>query len=273
MPTYIYKDDQQQGPYDDEYIEMCLNKGKLSYDDLCWKEGWGEEWKPLSTIFSPHQQISAPPSSPNTPKKAPVEIESIEAKKKTGCLSLIVKTIGTLLSIFIVIAIIAVKDSDKTNKGDRANPPKPDNSPTQQQLRIGEDIKTDNFSIKVNSIKILQVVGNDFMHSTASDGAVYVAVQWSYKNISDKPISAFRKPSLHLKDPNGTKYDADIGASGYYATQVQIDAKVVSDLNPGISVTDANVFEISEDLLAKKGWEIFIDADSDIEIPFSYKKE
>lgn len=84
MSTYIYKDDQQQGPYDDEYIEMCLNKGKLSYDDHCWKEGW-EEWKPLAAAFTrpiPPPPTKAPPATPQPSTTSSAKSE-ISASDKT----------------------------------------------------------------------------------------------------------------------------------------------------------------------------------------------
>ena len=84
MSTYIYKDDQQQGPYDDEYIEMCLNKGKLSYDDHCWKEGW-EEWKPLSAAFTRPTPPPPPKASSATPQPSPTATakSEISASDKT----------------------------------------------------------------------------------------------------------------------------------------------------------------------------------------------
>jgi hypothetical protein len=53
------------GPYDDDYIIFCLEKGKFSYDDLCWQEGWSE-WRVIKSIFSQsaNPTFSAPQISP-----------------------------------------------------------------------------------------------------------------------------------------------------------------------------------------------------------------
>lgn len=136
-----------------------------------------------------------------------------------------------------------------------------------QTVQIGSTIKTSKLEIQITSVKTLSRVGGEMLESKASDGGVYLAVQWNYKNISDVPISTFNQPSLHLKDPKGTKYDHDMEASSSYASELSIDEKILSDLNPGIRVKGAEVFEVSKELFATPGWKLFIDADQEIEIP------
>jgi len=48
--TFIYKNEQQLGPFDDATILQSLNNGSFDYADLCWRDGW-EEWKPLDAIY------------------------------------------------------------------------------------------------------------------------------------------------------------------------------------------------------------------------------
>ena len=106
MPTYIYKDDQQQGPYDDEYIEMCLNKGKLSYDDHCWKEGW-EEWKPLSAAFTRPTPPPPPKASSATPKITTQPSPTPAAQTdKTESLKSFKEGIGTKRKAYIIVCLI-----------------------------------------------------------------------------------------------------------------------------------------------------------------------
>lgn len=46
-------------------------------------------------------------------------------------------------------------------------------------------------------------------------------------------------------------------ASGSYAVETKIDdSKILSDLNPGITVTGTEVYEISKDAFAKGKWYI-----------------
>jgi len=47
---------------------------------------------------------------------------------------------------------------------------------------------------------------------------------------------------------------------------INLNKKVASNLNPGISQTDASVFEVSKEIWAKKGWKVRVSADKNIEI-------
>ena len=64
MSTYILKNNEQTGPYEDADIRSGLASGAFSYDDHAWREGMAE-WQPLSTLYPP------PPSTPRIPP-APV---------------------------------------------------------------------------------------------------------------------------------------------------------------------------------------------------------
>jgi len=50
MSAYIWKDNQQTGPFIDDVILQALSDGKFSYDDLAWREGLAE-WQPLGTLY------------------------------------------------------------------------------------------------------------------------------------------------------------------------------------------------------------------------------
>lgn len=132
--------------------------------------------------------------------------------------------------------------------------------------KVGDVIKTDKFEITITSIEEKAKVGNQYISKSPSDGGTYIAVQWQCKNVSDKPIGSFSLPTIHLVDSNGTKYDADIDASGTFATEVKLDSKVLSDLNPGITVKNAGVFEISKETYQKGGWKLLINADKDVNV-------
>ena len=55
--TYIHKNDQQLGPFDDSVILMSLSNGAFEYEDLCWRDGW-EDWKPLGSIYPRPKAVS-----------------------------------------------------------------------------------------------------------------------------------------------------------------------------------------------------------------------
>lgn len=129
---------------------------------------------------------------------------------------------------------------------------------------IGDLITTEKFEITILSVEKRKQVGSSFFSSTPAEGGLYITVQWQYKNISSEPIGTFSVPYIRLIDENETRYSSDIGASGNFATELDLDRKILSDLNPGITVQDADVFEISEELYESGEWKIFINADDDI---------
>ncbi len=135
---------------------------------------------------------------------------------------------------------------------------------------IGQPIATDKFEITVMSLGVRKSLGGEYINATPAEGAIYVTVQWKYKNISKKPIGSFSTPRIKLVDANGIEYDTDANASGMYATEVKTDEKILSNLNPGLTVTAADAYEISRDSLANPGWELLIDADRDITVPFEF---
>ncbi len=172
---------------------------------------------------------------------------------------------GILALIVIGIIAGAVGGGDKSDNeskevssNDKATSNESAQKPEQVKYKVSDTIKTDKFEITITLVKEREDVGSDYFQSTPSEGGIYIAVQWKYKNISDKPISSFSTPSLKLIDSNNVTYDADIGASGNFATELDLDRKILSDLNPGILVNDASVFEVGKEQLEKRGWEILV---------------
>ena len=58
MNIYIYKNDQQFGPFDDAQISEALNSGEFSFEDLAWKEGL-TEWVRLEDLLKKPQKMTA----------------------------------------------------------------------------------------------------------------------------------------------------------------------------------------------------------------------
>lgn len=164
------------------------------------------------------------------------------------------------LGIFIGLIVLAVIFGEENNSGSVTKSGSGSNQES-EALAVGDFFQTRNFEISISDIQLHSSVGGQYFSSQPSEGALYVAVQWNYKNISDKPIGPFSTPSIKLKDANGTSYSADIGASSSYATELDIDSKVLSDLNPGIRVRDGDVFEVSEEAFDMETWTLFVDAD------------
>lgn len=126
------------------------------------------------------------------------------------------------------------------------------------RIGIGQSFRTRRFQIEVNSVQLRSQVGGDFINDSAAQGAEYVAVAWTYENISNNPADAFSVPRVHLVDAHGTVYDPDIEASSVYATQIDATAKALSNANPGIALTDGAVFEVSQQLFDPRTWTILV---------------
>jgi len=172
----------------------------------------------------------------------------------------------TGILVLIVIGIIG------SASGGSKNTPSPSNNSTatenkseaqEVRYKVGDVFKTDKFKIIINSAEERSIVGSQYFEKKPSQGGTFVAVQLQYKNITDKPIGSFSTPTIKLVDKNGTEYSADAGASGNFATELKLDRKILSDLNPGITVNDAAIFEVSKEQYAKSGWSLAIKADKD----------
>lgn len=124
---------------------------------------------------------------------------------------------------------------------------------------IGDAVQSDNLEITITNFEEKSSVGNQYLNKEVSEGGTYVAIQYKMKNISNEPVGMFDYPTLNLVDEQGNKYDPDIDASTNYAVETGIDnSKILSDLNPGITVTDTEVYEISKEMFSTGAWYIQI---------------
>jgi hypothetical protein len=52
MATYVRRNGEKLGPFQDAQLLSSLQQGTFSYDDLALRDGW-TDWKPLRTLFAP----------------------------------------------------------------------------------------------------------------------------------------------------------------------------------------------------------------------------
>lgn len=142
-----------------------------------------------------------------------------------------------------------------------------ENKPT--LLKVGTTGKTEKFEITLISVStkgyVGQYVADTLMGEKAPEGATFIAISYKLKNISKEPIGAFSVPSVKLVSPEGTKYDENAAAGVFYKIEQKMDEKILSDINPSITIRTGTIFEVAKELWQKKGWKIIFDADSDIE--------
>ncbi|QJC98244.1 YxkC [Bacillus mojavensis] len=165
------------------------------------------------------------------------------------------KIITFILAVVVIIIIANIgggggsEATSKTSSSSKAE--------TEKTYNIGDTVKTEKTEVTVTKVEKRDSVGNEFLNKKASDGGILVAVQYTVKNVSKKPISSFSIPTVKLVDSTDTSYDADIDASSNYAAETKIDdSKILSDLNPNIKVTNVEVFEVDKDAYSKGTWKL-----------------
>lgn len=94
----------------------------------------------------------------------------------------------------------------------------------------------------------------------APGGSTYAIVEYAYSNIGDRP-RAWETPSIDLLDQRGVEQAKDLGARAALDLERSFTAKTFSDLNPGVRVTDAEVFHVSLDRYDPDSWVIKIQVD------------
>jgi hypothetical protein len=201
------------------------------------------------------------------------EMISSSAKTCPKCGKKQGSTLSFILGLILIVIFIfnfAGKDNPAKSTGatSAVNNNQVSTKPVQsiQYVEIGETVKTDKFEITIISIEERSQVGATYFSSKPSEGGTYIAINWKYKNISDKPIGMFSFPIISLIDGKGIKYSTDISATSSFATETDDDSKIASDLNPGITVKDSKVFEISSELFAVGGWQLKIAENTFIKI-------
>lgn len=165
-----------------------------------------------------------------------------------------------IILVIVVLATVAGggkegKSNSSGSSSSSTNEIKQSPAP-EKSYKVAETISSPTMEITVTSVDQKASVGGQYFKENASEGATLVVVQWKYKNISDKPINSFEQPTVKLVDSKGTEYERDLGKTSTYSTEIKLDRKFLSDLNPGITVNDASVFEISKEAYAEGGWKL-----------------
>lgn len=125
-------------------------------------------------------------------------------------------------------------------------------------LRPGDPVALGPLIITFQAPTIREKVGITGIEERASEGGVLILVRYTTKNVSAAPAPAADLPQITLIDPQGTTYSPDAGKTGAYALGAKSDQKLWSDLNPGITVSAAQVFEISKETYDPATWRIVI---------------
>lgn len=191
----------------------------------------------------------------SAPATAPAPVR----KRRTGIVVFVIVIILLLCCGFFAIGTLA-PDDPSTSAPSSGSSTAPEETQVPQAIKVGQSFKTDKYEITVTSVETKDKVGSEFFESTPAEGGVYVTVQWKYKNITSEPINSFWESfNVKLIDPNGTEFSPDVDASGSFATEIDPTRKVVSDLNPGITVSGGKAFEVAKDSFSKDTWSLLVE--------------
>lgn len=153
--------------------------------------------------------------------------------------------------------------SPKKHQGHAAPAPATNITGQNNLAKVGSIIAMGAIEVAVSSLDIQVYLGHGSFHEArASKGGVYLVADWTYKNATRRPMKSFSKPMIRLISPDRIEYDADVGATLARSSEIKVDEKIISSLNPGITVQSTAVFEVSRELLSEPGWQIQIKYDS-----------
>lgn len=128
-----------------------------------------------------------------------------------------------------------------------------------QPAAIGEVIRVGDVEYTIKSVEQVQSVGdNPYLRRTASDGGTFVVVTFTVKNAGTRPVEFYDQATMHLVDANGVEYSSDPDATSAYQMGSNIDVVSFADINPGISVNDADVYQVSAEAFDLATWSVQI---------------
>ena len=76
VATYVRRNGEKLGPFEDAQLLSSLQQGIFSYDDLALRDGW-TDWKPLRTLFAPPAAVSKTVATRAAPDVAAVAEERV----------------------------------------------------------------------------------------------------------------------------------------------------------------------------------------------------
>lgn len=131
--------------------------------------------------------------------------------------------------------------------------------PAAPPAAIGEAVQVEGLEFVITAVEERQSVGADFMAERASEGGTLVVVSWSLKNNRTAPMEFYDEPKMHLVDAGGVMYSSDLEKTSAYASEADLSEKMFSDLNPGVTVRGADVYEVASASFDRATWFINID--------------
>lgn len=125
----------------------------------------------------------------------------------------------------------------------------------------GEEVRLGALAVTVEPALVRQTVGGAYFGQSAAEGGVLVVVRYRIRNAGTEPAEAYDMPQVTLMDSQGGAYEPDAGKTGAYSLETKLDQKLWSDLNPGITIKAAQVFEVSKEAFDPATWRVALDGE------------
>jgi hypothetical protein len=126
-----------------------------------------------------------------------------------------------------------------------------------QVATLNNPVSDDTLAVTITKVTSLDNVGTWLFNEKALKGVKYIAIDYSYKNISKTPTHA--QPELVIMSPDGSIHTEDISAGAAYASSSDdYDEEIFSQLNPQVHSNGVAVFKVPESMLSESGWKLSI---------------
>ena len=173
---------------------------------------------------------------------------------------------GKVVAVIVVIIGLTMAFNDGNTSSESVEPHEV------ETYSVSTPFTTEDIEINVSKVVKLNTISGNILWNDKipSKGGVFVAIKWSLTNAGNNPVSSFVLPdTMQLVSSDGATYDPDLSATMRLAGEWNIDSKVLSNLNPKITVEEVAVFEISNELIEQSGWMIKVGG---IKMPLTYTK-
>lgn len=183
------------------------------------------------------------------------------------------KGIIIVLAIFLGLIIIAsmycnIEDSEILAENEVSG-----QTTNNTNLKLGKWYQlNDKYKIKITSLKYVNYLEYDTYVFQPAEGNTYIAVYFSYKNISDVPIKHLNATdelkNFQLKSPNGMVYNSSFWPSAILAyEELSFMEKLEFQLNNGINRGNLEPYSVGKDVIGieapksiikEDGWKVIV---------------
>jgi len=172
---------------------------------------------------------------------------------------------GALLKVFQFLGIILVMWASIVGAGNFLGIKRTDDVDDREVIRlhVGVTFQASGLDITVSSIEARTEIGDsNLILKQAQDNSLFLVVSWSIRNITSSPINlSTHRPRIKLFSDELTLYQEDAVLSAVLGSSLELDHKMMGELNPLIMEKQVSVFEVSKQLYNPQTWTICVMAD------------